>query len=80
MRGPISDGAKMTERLRRPNYGTLEVELSIDDPRPTRVRDGHVPPGHPARYGTLDEICLENEKSWQRMQPGSARSQGGRAN
>ena len=30
---PMSDVAKMTERIRRPNYGTLEIELTIDDPK-----------------------------------------------
>ena len=30
---PISDAAKMTERFRRVNYGRLEIELTIDDPK-----------------------------------------------
>ena len=29
----MSDVAKMTERMRRPNYGTLEIELTINDPK-----------------------------------------------
>ena len=35
---PMSDAAKMTERLRRPNYGTLEVEITVEIPRCTRDR------------------------------------------
>ena len=30
---PMSDAAKMMEKLRRPNFGTLEIELTIDDPK-----------------------------------------------
>ena len=30
---PMSDVAKMTERIRRPNYGMLDIELTIDDPK-----------------------------------------------
>src|SRR5881394_1982296 len=30
---PMSDAARMTERMRRPNYGALELEITIDDPK-----------------------------------------------
>ena len=30
---PLTDAGKMTERLRRVNYGTLELELTVDDPK-----------------------------------------------
>ena len=30
---PMTDAAKMTERFRRPTYGTLEVQVTIDDPK-----------------------------------------------
>ena len=30
---PMSDVAKMTEKFRRPNFGTMEIELTIDDPK-----------------------------------------------
>ena len=30
---PISEAAKMTERFRRVNFGLLEIELTVDDPR-----------------------------------------------
>jgi len=30
---PLTDAARVTERLRRVNYGTLEIELTIDDPK-----------------------------------------------
>ena len=66
---PMSDAAKMTERLNRPNYGTLEVEITVDDPkvytRPWTVRMDQV---IELDTDLIDEFCLENEKSYERMQ------------
>ncbi|MGH9201828.1 MAG: hypothetical protein ACRD2A_11405, partial [Vicinamibacterales bacterium] len=66
---PMSDAANMTERFRRPNYGTLELEITVDDPkvytRPWTVRMNQ---GIELDTELIDEFCLENEKSWQRMQ------------
>ncbi|MGA2882074.1 MAG: hypothetical protein ABSG13_24235 [Bryobacteraceae bacterium] len=30
---PLTDAAKMTERFRRANYGNLEIEITMDDPK-----------------------------------------------
>jgi hypothetical protein len=30
---PMTDAAKLTERFRRVNYGTLEIEMTVDDPK-----------------------------------------------
>ena len=30
---PITNAGRMTERIRRLNYGTLEVEITVDDPK-----------------------------------------------
>jgi len=30
---PLTDAGKMTERFRRVNYGTLDVEITVDDPK-----------------------------------------------
>jgi hypothetical protein len=30
---PMTDAAKMTERIRRPSFGTLEVQVTVDDPK-----------------------------------------------
>jgi hypothetical protein len=30
---PMTDAAKMTERFRRVNYGNLEIEITVDDPK-----------------------------------------------
>jgi hypothetical protein len=65
----MSDEAKMTERIRRPNYGTLEVELTIDDPK-TYTRPWTVKMTQVIEPDTelIDEFCMENEKSYQRLQ------------
>ena len=65
---PMSDAAKMTERIRRPNYSTLEIEITVDDPKvftkPWTVRMDQT-----IELDTelIDEFCLENEKSYERM-------------
>ena len=66
---PMSDAAKMTERLRRPNYGTLDVEITVDDPKVyTRPWTVSMRQGIELDTELVDEFCLENEKSYQRMQ------------
>lgn len=30
---PLTEAARVTERFRRPNYGTLEIEITVDDPK-----------------------------------------------
>jgi hypothetical protein len=30
---PMTDEAKVTEKFRRPNYGSLEIEITVDDPK-----------------------------------------------
>jgi hypothetical protein len=64
----MSDAAKMTERMRRPNYGTLEIELTIDDPK-TYTKPFTVKLVQLIELDTelVDEFCLENEKSYERM-------------
>ena len=65
---PMTGAAKMTERLRRPNYGTLEIELTVDDPK-AYTRPWTVLLKQTIALDTelLDEICLENERSVQHM-------------
>ena len=64
-----TSAAKMTERLRRPNYGTLEVEITVDDPRVyTRPWTASIKQALELNTELIDEFCLENEKSWQHMQ------------
>jgi hypothetical protein len=66
---PMTSAATMTERLRRPNYGTLEVEITVDDPK-VYTRPWTVSMKQEIMPDTelMDEICLENERSWQHME------------
>ena len=65
----MSDAAKMTERFRRPNYGTLELEITVDDPKVyTRPWTVKMIQGIELDTELIDEFCLENEKSYQRLQ------------
>jgi hypothetical protein len=60
---PLTDAARVTERFRRVNYGTLEIGLTIDDskaytkPWTIKVTQIIAPDTE-----LLDYICLENEK------------------
>jgi hypothetical protein len=62
------DAATTTERIRLPNYGTLEIETTIDDPK-VYARPWTVRMDQSIELDTklIDEFCLENEKSYERM-------------
>ena len=60
---PLTDAAKMTERFRRANYGKLEIELTVDDPKaytaPWTVKlNSYII----LDTELLDYICAENER------------------
>jgi hypothetical protein len=66
---PLTDAAKMTERIRRVDYGNLEIEVSIDDPkaytRPwtaVKMRQRLLPDDE-----LIEFVCQENEKSTKRF-------------
>jgi hypothetical protein len=60
---PLTDAAKLTERFRRPNYGTLEIDVTIDDskaytkPWTVRVNQRIMLDGE-----LMEFICLENQQ------------------
>jgi hypothetical protein len=60
---PITDAAKVTERFRRVNFGRLEIELTVNDPKaytkPWTVKLNQI---LQLDSDLLDYICLENEK------------------
>ena len=63
-----SDAATTTERIRRPDYGHLEIELTVDDPKAyTKPWTVTLQQAIVLDTELVDEICLENEKSVQRM-------------
>ena len=66
---PLTDQARVIERIRRPTYGTLEIDITVDDPKaytePFTVRVDHrlMPDDN------LIEWVCENEQSTQYFDP-----------
>jgi hypothetical protein len=65
---PLTDAAKVRERIRRPDFGHLEVEVTVDDPK------GYTKPWTVTfkqnvvlNTELVDEMCIENEKSNKHM-------------
>ena len=60
---PLTDAARITERIRRVNYGTMEIDVTIDDPkaysRPWTFRLIH---RIVVDTDLIDYVCTENEK------------------
>jgi len=65
---PMGSAAKMIERITRPNFGTLNVDLTIDDPK-TYTKPFTVKLTQLIELDTelVDEICAEGEQSYERM-------------
>lgn len=65
---PLTSAAKVTERFRRPNYGTLEVEATVDDPTVyTKPWTMKLVMGLVLNTELIDEVCLEGEDSAKHM-------------
>jgi hypothetical protein len=61
---PLTDAGKMTERFRRPNYGTLTMDITVDDPKAyTRPWSVSLTQRLMVDTEMLEFICLENEQS-----------------
>jgi hypothetical protein len=60
---PLTDAGKITERFRRLDYGKLEIELTVDDPKAykapwtVKLNQTLMPDTE-----LLDYVCIENEK------------------
>jgi len=65
---PITSAAKITERFRRLNYGTMEIEVTVDDlkaytkPWTVKLKQSIV-----LDADLLEYVCLENEKDLSHM-------------
>jgi hypothetical protein len=60
---PLTDAARITERFRRVNYGTLEIQMTVDDPKAyTKPWTIDVTQIIVLNTELLDFICLENER------------------
>jgi hypothetical protein len=60
---PLTSAAKMTEKFRRPSFGKLEIEVTIDDPK-AYTKPWTIKLNQPLMTDIelLDYICLENER------------------
>jgi hypothetical protein len=64
----IMSDAKVQERIRRPDYGHLEIVVTVDDPKAyTKPWTATLRQRIALNTELVDEICLENEKSLRRM-------------
>ena len=65
---PMTDAAKITERFRRVNYGRMEIEITVDDPKaytaPWTIKLNH---NIVLDTELIDYICAENEKDAGRL-------------
>jgi len=61
---PYTEALKMTERFRRPNFGTLEIDITIDDPKAyTKPFTVRVNQRLMVDSEMIEFICNENERS-----------------
>jgi hypothetical protein len=60
---PMTDTAKVTERFRRPNFGLLEIDITVDDPKAyTKPWSVKVTQRLMADTELIEFICNENQQ------------------
>jgi hypothetical protein len=60
---PLTSSARITEKFRRPNFGTLQIQMTVDDPKAyTKPWTIELTQRLAPDTELLDYICLENEK------------------
>ena len=60
---PMTSAAHVTERLRRVNYGTLQIEVTVNDPKAyTKPWTVRMDQSIVLDTDLLDDVCLENER------------------
>ena len=66
---PQTESLRVTERQRRRDFGHMDLEITIDDSKVyTRPFTVKMRQGLEVDTELVDEFCLENEKSYERMQ------------
>lgn len=65
---PLTSAARVTERFRRPDFGTLEIDATVDDPK-TYTKPWTMKLRMQLVLDTelIDEVCLEGEDSAKHM-------------
>jgi len=65
---PLTSAAKITERFRRTNFGLLEVEMTVDDPKAyTKPWTAKLNLALQVDSDLLEYVCLEGEKDSKHM-------------
>jgi hypothetical protein len=60
---PLTEAARVTERFQRVNYGTLKLEVTVNDAKAyTKSWTVQMDQSIVLNTEMMDEICLENEK------------------
>ena len=71
---PLTSAAKITERFRRPTFGKLQIDITVDDPKAyTKPWSIHVDQAFAADTDLLEFVCLENEKDQAHLNGGIRR-------
>ena len=65
---PMTDAAKITERFRRVNFGRMEIEITVNDPK-AYTTAWTIKLNHNIVLDTelIDYLCVENEKDLPRL-------------
>jgi hypothetical protein len=64
----LTEAAKVREEIRRPDFGHLEVQVTVDDPKAyTKPWTVTLKQRIDVDTELIDEVCLENEQSLQHM-------------
>jgi hypothetical protein len=65
---PLTSAAKVTEKLHRPDYGHLDIDITVDDLKAyTKPWTVTLHKAIVVDTELVDEVCLENEKSSQHL-------------
>jgi hypothetical protein len=65
---PLTSAGRVRERITRPDFGHLNIEVTVDDPKAyTRPWTVRLQQQIIADTEIIDEICLENEKFMRRL-------------
>lgn len=67
---PLSEAARVTERIRRPSFGSLDIDITVDDPK-AYTKPWTVNMHQKALIDTemIDFMCQENNKDIAHMKP-----------
>lgn len=67
---PLTDAAEVIERIHRPNFGSLDIEVTVNDPK-AYTRPWTVTMHEKAVLDTemVDFMCLENNKDVSHLKP-----------